>query len=346
MYRACLLILLVVGLTVTPVSAAPLTDHNTSVWSAAGGCGDRYTVRSGDTLYAIARKCGTTVAALVTANNIRNRNLIYLGQVLVIPAGSGTGPGPGSTPAGSAPRILSFQVAPTSFKPGDTLTFTWDVVGERAAICPRDAAGNFFAKKCLPVPSKGSQTVTTDKEAANYFVFVLEVVSAGARATAAVSVAPRCSGEYWYFDVGSDVCPSAPPARSWGAAQYFQTGSMFWVESLDRFVVLSKETGRAPYTVINGPLQLRPGASVTDAFGENPPAGDYAPVSGFGLIWRGAVQGVSGFRQQLGWGLEPEFGFDTVYQCTASLDRCFLRTPEGKTLVMSQSNGVTFWEIK
>lgn len=41
-----------------------------------------YTVRSGDSLSAIAARFGTTVSALQNANNIRNANLIYPGQVL------------------------------------------------------------------------------------------------------------------------------------------------------------------------------------------------------------------------------------------------------------------------
>lgn len=43
-----------------------------------------YTVRSGDSLSAIAAKFGTTVSALQSANNIRNANLIYPGQVLKV----------------------------------------------------------------------------------------------------------------------------------------------------------------------------------------------------------------------------------------------------------------------
>lgn len=46
-----------------------------------------YTVVRGDTLSAIAAKFGTTVADLVSANNITNPNLIYPGQVLIIPDG-------------------------------------------------------------------------------------------------------------------------------------------------------------------------------------------------------------------------------------------------------------------
>jgi len=44
-----------------------------------------YTVKSGDTLYAIAIKYGTTVAAIASANNISNPNQIKVGQELVIP---------------------------------------------------------------------------------------------------------------------------------------------------------------------------------------------------------------------------------------------------------------------
>jgi len=44
-----------------------------------------HTVKSGDSLYAIAIKYGTTVAAIASANNIANVNNISVGTVLVIP---------------------------------------------------------------------------------------------------------------------------------------------------------------------------------------------------------------------------------------------------------------------
>lgn len=43
-----------------------------------------YTVKSGDTLWSIAKKYNTTVAAIVKTNNIKNANLIYVGQKLII----------------------------------------------------------------------------------------------------------------------------------------------------------------------------------------------------------------------------------------------------------------------
>lgn len=44
-----------------------------------------YTVKSGDTLYSIATKAKVSVQQIVTANQIKNANLIYPGQTLLIP---------------------------------------------------------------------------------------------------------------------------------------------------------------------------------------------------------------------------------------------------------------------
>lgn len=44
-----------------------------------------HTVQSGETLYRIALRYGTTVQALAAANNLANPNLIYVGQKLLIP---------------------------------------------------------------------------------------------------------------------------------------------------------------------------------------------------------------------------------------------------------------------
>ncbi|WP_214884477.1 MULTISPECIES: LysM peptidoglycan-binding domain-containing protein [unclassified Exiguobacterium] len=51
-----------------------------------------YTVKSGDTLYSIARTYGVTVSDLAAANNITNVNLISVGQVLIIPGTTVTPP--------------------------------------------------------------------------------------------------------------------------------------------------------------------------------------------------------------------------------------------------------------
>lgn len=57
-----------------------------------------YTVQPGDTLSSIAWRYGTTVAAIMHANNLVNPALIYPGQVLVIPATPYYPPAPPPTP--------------------------------------------------------------------------------------------------------------------------------------------------------------------------------------------------------------------------------------------------------
>ena len=47
-----------------------------------------YVVRSGDTVYKIARRFGTTMQAIILANDLRNPDLIYPGQILFIPGAS------------------------------------------------------------------------------------------------------------------------------------------------------------------------------------------------------------------------------------------------------------------
>lgn len=71
----------------------------------------RYTVRSGDTLYAIARRFNVTVQQIASANNLSNPNLIRVGQVLIIPSGGS------STPAPAPPATTTRYTV----RPGDTL---------------------------------------------------------------------------------------------------------------------------------------------------------------------------------------------------------------------------------
>jgi len=74
------------GPTPTPIPTTP----------PAGGT--RYVVKWGDTLFSIARRFGVTVWQLASYNRIYNPNLIYVGQVLIIP---GTGqPHPVPPPGG------------------------------------------------------------------------------------------------------------------------------------------------------------------------------------------------------------------------------------------------------
>ncbi len=77
-------------LTIPVAIAIPQESASTSETKTVSAASETptqrmYTVKAGDTLSFIAVKYGTTVAAIATANDIKNINNIKVGQVLVIP---------------------------------------------------------------------------------------------------------------------------------------------------------------------------------------------------------------------------------------------------------------------
>lgn len=52
--------------------------------AAPASAGNTYTVKKGDNLTKIAKAHGTTVAALVKLNGIKDKNVISIGQVLKV----------------------------------------------------------------------------------------------------------------------------------------------------------------------------------------------------------------------------------------------------------------------
>src|SRR3989304_5142406 len=87
--------------------------------------GVRYVVQPGDTLSAIARRFGTTVAAIASANTLADPDEIVVGRVLFIPT---TGPPPSPTPATTAQVIrrgdASHRVVALSFDAAADAGFT------------------------------------------------------------------------------------------------------------------------------------------------------------------------------------------------------------------------------
>ncbi len=73
---------------VVVVAVVLLTQASTGT-AAAGGTTRYHCVQPGDTLSSIAYKYGVTTWAVANANGVWNPNLIYVGQVLVIPYGGG-----------------------------------------------------------------------------------------------------------------------------------------------------------------------------------------------------------------------------------------------------------------
>ena len=88
-----------------PVVPAPSTSPS--------ACVPTYTVQRGDWIYAIARRFGVSVPAILAANPGINANVLYPGQVLNIPCGGTSQVPPGGQPAPSGNTYV--------VRPGDTL---------------------------------------------------------------------------------------------------------------------------------------------------------------------------------------------------------------------------------
>jgi membrane-bound lytic murein transglycosylase D len=80
----------------------------------------QHTVRRGDTLSEIADRYGTTVSAISSANRLRSRNFLSIGQELLIPRGQRTAVAPRFAsvgPSGGSGQSFTYRV-----RKGDTLS--------------------------------------------------------------------------------------------------------------------------------------------------------------------------------------------------------------------------------
>jgi LysM repeat protein len=93
-------------------TAGPVPSTGTTNPPPATTCQPTYTVQRGDWTYAIARRYGMSVQALMAANPNANLNYLYPGQVLNVPCGSpGTQP---PSPSGSGKTVV-VQMGDTLF---------------------------------------------------------------------------------------------------------------------------------------------------------------------------------------------------------------------------------------
>ena len=96
-----------------------------------------YRVRSGDSLALIAKRAGTTTAAIKSLNNLKNDNL-RAGQQLTIPAGAGTAAALGAAPdpeTGAGARAVGTSTRHL-VKPGENL----GMIARRYGVTRRELA--------------------------------------------------------------------------------------------------------------------------------------------------------------------------------------------------------------
>jgi LysM repeat protein len=263
-----------------------------------------YIVQRGDTLYRIAARFGVSMQSIASANGLGNINLIHVGQRLVIP-------GPGSSPP-PTPAPWSGQYV---VQRGDTL---WAIARRFVTSVDALKSANNLRSNLI------------------YAGQILKIPGAPAPQPTAPAPTPAVCSVNWFFSARPTACPAAPPAESWAAAERFERGLMIWVSNTDTFYIFhnANEQNALRLTLVRGPLQFLPGASPNNRVGGAPP-GLQEPISGFGLLWRGEIEGVPNLRSQLGWAVQPEAGFTTKVQCEGypgtnyASPTCYLSGPDG-----------------
>lgn len=145
----------------------------------------------------------------------------------------------------------------------------------------------------------------------------------------------------WFFSPAPALCPQGEASSSPGAAQRFERGVMIWRAEPDSFAIVH-EDGR--YWIARAPYRFAEAPPVLAA-----PPGRFAPVSGFGDVWRGriVVDGPSPLGEPLsallGWAVEPERGVLIMSQCqrarAAAEQRCYLGSGDGLVVFYGPGGG-------
>lgn len=242
--------------------------------------------------------------------------------------------------------MLSFSAEPVETVEGEGVVLRWEAVGEQATICPLLGENTVGCRCLFDLPLVGSHVIKPSGIIGNYSGFQLVVEARGIRTVRGAPLAVECPDAFpdWFLDNPPGICPKDAPLSSYAAAQRFERGLMIWIEAQDTYYILYDSfitpAGRQSISstirslqILPGPLDLTPGASPDNRVEETPPNGLFEPISGFGLIWRREVVGTGDVRARLGWAVEPDYGFDTVYQCEMSCGStwdCYLQGPEGE----------------
>lgn len=109
----------------------------------------------------------------------------------------------------------------------------------------------------------------------------------------------------WFFTPRVEGCPIAPVRTTPAAFQRFERGAMIWLAETDSIYVLYDTLYSGNATRLERYDDAFVEGEPDPALPTEPPPGKFAPVRGFGLVWRTREN----VRSSLGWALAPEQGY-------------------------------------
>lgn len=124
-------------------------------------------------------------------------------------------------------------------------------------------------------------------------------------------------------------CPSGTPVQFAGAAQVFQSGTMYYLDGSPRSIYVLMVDGhyrRFDDTWVQG--------VDADSGGEVPPPGMIEPIRGFGKVWRTNAD----VRASLGWAITNEMG-DTATVEYFERGRAIYLPVRGETIILAEDPG-------
>ncbi len=149
-----------------------IPGSGSSTPNSSGGAGT-YVVQRGDTLFSIASRHGTTVAALMQVNGLSS-SIIYVGQRLAIPGAGSSGSASSGAPSGAGTYTVQRgdTLSAIAYRHGTTVAALMQAnglyssiiyVGQRLTIPGGSSAAGSGASSGSGVSSGGAQTYTVQR---------------------------------------------------------------------------------------------------------------------------------------------------------------------------------------
>jgi LysM repeat protein len=350
-------------------SAGPATPTTAPLPPAAEATADptaaplTYTVQAGDTLFAIALAHDVTLDSLRFANGLAG-DVIYPGQVLVIPAGTVVPPTPVVSPTPPTElTVVALTVLPNPADRGEQISVSWEVAhatevslwamtyDRRTSAWHRvseEIEGFPFSAPVETGAAEDQWSGRVPADARYALRFELEALDVeGRRVTATTDVI----GLICHPSIaGGGYCPLAVQNVK-GAYQAFEHGHLVWRSDTDQIIVIP---ANPDYYI---PWSIEAGNGHPDPFGQTPP-GLHPPGEHFAALWSShrveassTGAGTPGQSSMLlgpllGWAVGPEVLYTPAIQLDLDNtqsgilnDHLFVTLPDGRVASLSLYGG-------